>query len=102
MNACKTSPCLRDPSADPAVIIEEIITDAMHRLRQLGDYIDAHMDELSTTELARLLSVHGENTVRLGRLLRDAHVLSGEATDGLLDALGKALDELSTQLGIAL
>ncbi len=90
------------PSAKPAAAIEEIIADALRRLQQLGAYIDAHQDVLSTTELARLLSVHGENAARLGRLLRDAHALSGDAADGLLDAVGKALDEIATQLGIDL
>lgn len=90
------------PAARPAATIEEVIADALRRLQQLGGYIDAHQDELSTTELARLLSVHGENAARLGRLLRDAHALSGAAADGLLDAVGKALDEIATQLGIDL
>ncbi|MGQ9502730.1 MAG: hypothetical protein ACUVSF_13590 [Anaerolineae bacterium] len=90
------------PSAELPTTIEDVIADALRRLQQLGAYIDAHQDELSTTELARLLSVHGENAARLGRLLRDARALSGVATDGLLDAVGKALDEISTQLGIEL
>lgn len=90
------------PPARLPVTIEEIIADALRRLQQLGDYIDAHQGALSTAELARLFSVHGENAARLGRLLRDARALSGEATDGLLDAVGKALDEISTQIGIDL
>jgi len=38
----------------------------------------------------------------LGRLLRDKRALSGESTDSLLTALGTALDEVATELGITL
>lgn len=90
------------PPADPSATMDALIADALRRLQQLGAYIDAHQDELATAELARLLAVHGENTARLGRLLRDARALSGAAADGLLDAVGKALDEIATQLGVNL
>jgi hypothetical protein len=90
------------PGIDTTATIEAVIADALQRLRQLGAYIDAHQDALSTAELARLLAVHGENAARLGRLLRDARALSGAAGDGLLDAIGKALDEIATQLGVEL
>jgi hypothetical protein len=50
----------------------------------------------------KLFSLHGQNASRLGRLLRDQRALSGQAADGLLDAIGKALDEISTELGVTL
>jgi hypothetical protein len=53
-------------------------------------------------ELARLLALHGQNASRIGRLLRDQRALSGAAADGLLEAIAKALDEISTELGIKL
>ena len=90
------------PPPEPGAALQEVVADALRRLQQLGAYLDAHQDELSTAELARLLSVHGENAVRIGRLLRDARALSGDAADGLLDAVGKALDEIATQWGLEL
>ena len=53
-------------------------------------------------DLAKLLAIHGQNASRLGRLLRDKRALSGESADGLLSALGTALDEIATELGITL
>lgn len=85
-------------TANPNAAMDALIADAMRRLQQLGAYIDAHQHELSTAELARLLAVHGENTARLGRLMRHARAMSGAAADSLLDAIGKALDEIATQL----
>jgi hypothetical protein len=38
----------------------------------------------------------------LAKLMRAKRALSGEAADGLADAFAKALDELSTELGIDL
>lgn len=90
------------PPAKPQDAMDALIADALRRLEQLGAYIDAHQNELSTAELARLLAVHGENTARLGRLLRHARAMSGAAADGLLDAIGKALDEIANQLDIQL
>ncbi|PWH15544.1 MAG: hypothetical protein DDG58_10955 [Ardenticatenia bacterium] len=90
------------PPAEPDAAIREVVADALRRLHQLGAYLDAHQEALSTAELARLFSVHGENAARIGRLLRDARALSGDAADGLLDAVGKALDEIATQWGVEL
>ena len=59
-------------------------------------------DGASITELARLLSIHGANASRLGRLLRDRRALSGDAADGMSGAIAQALDELSTELGMDL
>jgi hypothetical protein len=39
---------------------------------------------------------------QLASLVRAQRALSGEAADGLADAIGRALDELSTELGIDL
>jgi hypothetical protein len=53
-------------------------------------------------ELAHLLALHSQNAARLGRLLRDQRALSGEAADGLSNAITQALDELATEWGIDL
>ena len=41
--------------------------------RQAGfsDYVDRRWHDLSVRQLARVLTVHGQTAVRLGRLLRD-------------------------------
>jgi hypothetical protein len=78
------------------------VRDCFDKQTRLSAYIEAHADELDVADLARLLALHGQNASRLGRLLRDKRALSGQSADGLLDALGKALDELGTELGIQL
>ena len=78
------------------------MADAMAKQDMLSQTITDRAADADVSELARLLAIHGQNASRLGRLLRDKRALSGDAADGLLDALGKALDEISTQLGIKL
>jgi hypothetical protein len=46
--------------------------------------------------LAQALAI---GTGRVARLLRDKRALSGEAAEGLTNALSNALDELSSELG---
>jgi len=88
--------------AQPIAGIDDLLRDGFDKQARLAAYIEAHATELDIADLARLLAVHGQNATRLGRLLRDKRALSGESADGLLDALGKALDELSTELGVKL
>ena len=83
--------------------IEGIIGDLAERQAQLTAYLEelpAEGGDLGA--LAKIFALHGQNASRLGRLLRDKRALSGEAADGLLECIGKALDEISTELGIAL
>jgi hypothetical protein len=51
---------------------------------------------------ARTLQLLSRATGQLATLMRAKRALSGEAADGLADAFAKALDELSTELGIEL
>ena len=84
--------------------IEDVVADLLERQAQLSGFIgqQAAGGELDCGEMAKLLALLGQNASRIGRLLRDQRALSGAAADGLLDALGKALDELSTELGVKL
>jgi hypothetical protein len=82
--------------------IDDLVEDAMAKQGRLAAYIDNLPAEAGAEELCRLLALYGQNVSRLGRLLRDQRALSGESADGLLDAIGKALDEISTELGVAL
>lgn len=83
--------------------IEAVVADLAERQAQLTEYLAALMDRgADVEEVARLFALHGQNASRLGRLLRDQRALSGESADDLLDAIGKALDEISAELGIEL
>jgi len=79
--------------------IDDVVMDMLEKQARLSAILDEVDDP---AELAKLFALHGQNASRLGRLLRDKRALSGDSTDGLLNALGTALDELSTELGIKL
>jgi hypothetical protein len=81
--------------------IDDVIADALHKQARLSAILDNTAD-VDGEDLAKLLAIHGQNASRLGRLLRDKRALSGESTDSLLHALGTALDEIATELGITL
>lgn len=55
--------------------------------------------EPPSEEWMRLMELFSMNTGRMGRLLRDRRALQGQAADGLLDALARAIDEMRTELG---
>ena len=84
---------------DDLLVIEDVISDLAAKQAWLSDYIVSHMDELSCSMVVRLLSLHGQNASRLGKLLRDQQALSGEASDGISLAIELAMEELSEILG---
>ena len=85
----------------PFETIDDVIAAALDKQARLSAILDNSAD-LDGADLAKLLAIHGQNASRLGRLLRDKRALSGESADGLLSALGTALDEIATELGITL
>jgi len=85
----------------PFETIDDVIADALDKQARLSAILD-NTPDLDGADLAKLLAIHGQNASRLGRLLRDKRALSGESADGLLTALGTALDEIATELGITL
>ena len=91
-----------DPHVRPDRTIDAIIADLMEKQTRLSALLDEIDDPDEVVRAARLFALYGQNASRLGRLLRDKRALSGDAADGLLDALGKALDEISTEVGIKL
>ncbi len=83
--------------------IDGIVADLAERQAQLTAYLEQVSAEGGDlAKVARVFALHGQNASRLGRLLRDQRALSGDSADGLLDAIGKALDEIGTELGIKL
>ncbi len=94
----------------PLETIDDVIADALDKQARLSAILDNTADVRGAprdsardlADLAKLFAIHGQNASRLGRLLRDQRALSGESADGLLAALGTALDEIATELGITL
>jgi hypothetical protein len=83
--------------------IEGVIADLAERQARLTAYLEQVLAEGGDiAEVARVFALHGQNASRLGRLLRDQRALSGDSADSLLAAIGVALDEISTELGIKL
>jgi hypothetical protein len=83
--------------------IEGVIADLAERQARLTAYLEQVLAEGGDiAEVARVFALHGQNASRLGRLLRDKRALSGDSADSLLAAIGTALDEISTELGIKL
>ena len=84
--------------------IDDVIEDLFQRQSQLSGFIETQAvhGEVEINDMAKLLGLLGQNASRIGRLLRDKRALSGDAADGLLSAIGKALDEISTELGVKL
>jgi hypothetical protein len=79
--------------------IGDVVADLQRKMARLSELIDGCEDPEA---LIKLMSLHAQVASRLGRLERDKRALDGKAADGLLDAIGKALDEISTELGIKL
>ena len=79
--------------------IGDVVADLQRKMEKLSGMIDGCTDP---EMLLKLISLHAQMASRLGRLERDKRALDGKAADGLLDAIGKALDEISTELGIKL
>jgi hypothetical protein len=89
------------PSPDPPGI-DTIIARLANQQTVLSRYIDRRWSDLGAIRLARLLSIHGQCAVRLGRLLRDRRVIHGDPPDPVQQGIDLALDELSAEWGIDL
>lgn len=85
--------------------IDDVIADVQTKQSRLSALLDelvltGDTDNLET--ITKLFALHAQNASRLGRLLRDQRALSGASADGIAGAIAAALDELSTELGVAL
>jgi hypothetical protein len=93
------------PDKEPQSI-EEVIADLSQKQAALSGLIANGISnpntDLTKEDLVKIFAIHGQNASRLGKLLRDQRALSGEAADGIAAAIGRALDELSTELGVDL
>jgi len=104
---------------DPAADLDARISDLNHRIEQLSAFIDraslttsndGDSDDAQRTasnaidldQYTRLLSLHGQLTSRLGRLMRDRQTISPEDNSFLQECINEALDEVSEILGVKL
>jgi len=102
------------PRPPDNVDIDVRIADLNQRIEQLSSYIDAAIVDphqgtigqgegsLDVDQYTRLLSLHGQLTSRLGRLLRDKQQISPEETNLFQQAINLALDQASDILGVPL
>jgi hypothetical protein len=81
--------------------IGDVLEDVFNRQAQLSAYIQEKSSQggVELADMIKLLTLHGQNASRIGRLLRDQRALSGDAADGLLGALGTLFDEVNSELG---
>ncbi len=96
------------PPVEPCTI-DNIIQDLYTRQKWFSRWIANRLaidsdDEniITADELVSLLQVFGQNASRLGRLLRDKRVLTGESLDTLAGVIAQALDELGAEMDVEL
>jgi hypothetical protein len=84
--------------------LDDEIACARVALRRVLAALGAPGDEkgLSASDFARLAGLAFQGTRTVSRLLRDQRTLSGDAADGINEAIGAALDELSVMWGVEL
>lgn len=92
----------RDPGAVEGWHIETVILDLSLKLAVLSRFIHANLDDLTVEQFGGLLRIHGQNASRLGRLLRDRRAITGDTGGHFEQALDRALDQLSAELGVDL
>jgi hypothetical protein len=100
------------PPNGPPADLDARISDLNRRIQQLSDYIDRAQigtaqdgdctDTIDVDQYARLLSLHGQLTSRLGRLLRDRQQISPDENSFLQECINEALDQVSDILGVKL
>lgn len=88
------------PSLDKEIALQRQVNE---RLLALWDGLEHDQEADETRGLqVKVATALTAGTGRVARLLRDQRALSGEAAEGLTEAIAQALDELSTEVGVAL
>ena len=83
--------------------IDDVVADALRRQSELSAFIDAQLGlDVGVEELVKLFALHGQYASRIGRLLRDQKILSGDSADQILEAMAQAIDEIEEELGVDL
>jgi len=94
-NALKHGFYAQEPQA---VTIDDAIGGLVDKLNRIDALIAS--GNLSSQELIRLFSLYTQASSRLGRLLRARRTISGDAADGLSNAVARALEEVAEILGV--
>ena len=66
-----------DRPATPPIDIDHVIAQLAGHQAYLAAHIDRHWDDLEPLQLARTLSLYGQNAARLGRLFHDRPAILG-------------------------
>ena len=83
-----------DRPTAPPIEIDHVIAQLAGHQAYLAAHIDRHWDDLDPLQLARTLSLYGQNAARLGRLFHDRPaILGADYDDGMA-----ALDETYRRL----
>jgi hypothetical protein len=90
---------VQDPTVDDEIWMQRVLN---RRLLQYMSAAEAQDEPLALETLVKVAEALAQGTGRVARLLRDRRALSGEAADGLVNAIAAALDEFATELGIEL
>ena len=81
----------------------ESLDDAIGGLQEKLGNLLALMDVSADAEdMLKVFGLYAQGTSRLGRLLRDKRALDGDSTDSLFEMLGRAIEEVKTELGVDL
>ena len=83
----------------PILTIDDAVEDLGAQLGRSAELL-ADLDDPDL--FIKVFGLHAQALSRYGKLLRDKRALIGDSADGILDAIGKVLDELSTELGVKL
>ena len=67
----------KDRPAAPPIEIDHVIAQLAGHQAYLAAHIDRHWDDLDPLQLARTLSLYGQNAARLGRLFHDRPAILG-------------------------
>jgi hypothetical protein len=86
------------PGLDSEIELQRLLN---QRLQALWDELQAENDP-DTALLVKVAAALTTGTGRVSGLLRAQRALTGEAADGLIAAVARTLDELSTELGVTL
>jgi hypothetical protein len=94
---------LNGPAAlDSEIALQRQVNERLLALWDSLDHAAGVNDDATPALQVKVAAALTTGTGRVARLLRDQRALNGQAVGGLTAALARALDELSTELGVAL
>jgi hypothetical protein len=97
----KALPPLRPRHRPPRRLetINDLVADLLGRLSHLSALID---EANETGDFLKLMAVYSRVSTHLAPLMREQRLLPDNSSDDLMQLIGRALDEISEELGIKL